>query len=127
MAFTSCFQQLRSCYDSMHSQFQMELRMKKRTTISLAALAISASSSTFALIAGPTDTKTYCLEMYTDTCGSSYAGSCDQTANNERRGAQIGENGCAQGQVALSTGRWSPDEPYQIEIHACMPPNAAQL
>jgi hypothetical protein len=105
----------------------MELLMKKRTTISLAALAISASSSTFALIGSPNDTKTYCLEMYTDASGSSYAGSCDQTANNARRGTQIGENGCAQSQVALTTGRWSSEEPYPIQIHACMPPNATQL
>ncbi len=101
--------------------------MKK--TISLAALAISASTSSFALIGPPTDmmTKTYCLETYTDMSGGMIAGTCDESANNVHRGAQIGENGCAEGQIALTTSKTRRDAHYPIRIRQCLPPNVVQL
>jgi hypothetical protein len=96
--------------------------MKK--TISIAALAVSATTS-FAFMAPPTETKTYCLNMYTDASGA-MAGSCDQTRNNVRSGVQLGENGCAADQIALSTSRWGDGE-FPIQISPCLPPNVAQL
>ncbi|HXW52749.1 MAG TPA: hypothetical protein VEL47_01460 [Myxococcota bacterium] len=100
--------------------------MKKRS-ISLAALAISASTSSMALIAPPTDTKTYCLDVYTNASGGSFAGSCDQTDNNAETGAQVGGNGCAADQIALKTARWNSTQPFPIQIYPCMPPNTVQL
>lgn len=101
--------------------------MKK--TISLAAIAISASTSSFALIGPPADmiTKTYCLDTYTTESGSMMAGTCDQSINNARRGAQIGENGCAENQISLQTSKANRSAEFPIRIRACLPPNVVQL
>lgn len=99
--------------------------MKK--TISLTALAVSASAASFALIGPPQDTKTYCLDSYTDMSGSMMAGTCDQSRNNARSGAQLGENGCAAGQIALTTGKYPGEREFPIRISPCMPPNVTQL
>ena len=101
--------------------------MKK--TISLAALAISASTSSLAFIGQPMDvqTRTYCLSVRSDASGAMMAGSCDQTANNAQRNAQIGGNGCAEGQISLTTSKPSDAEEFPIRMRSCMPPNIAQL
>jgi hypothetical protein len=101
--------------------------MKK--TISLAALAISASTSSFAIIGPPIDavTKTYCLATYTKEDGGMVAGTCDQTANNQLSDRQIGMNGCAEGQIALTTSKSVNAEYFPINIRACLPPNVMQL
>lgn len=102
--------------------------MKK--TISLAALAISTSASAFWVPQDPSTVvhKTYCLEVYTigDT-GDQYAGSCDQSHNNAERHLQINRNGCADGQIALTTTKLKGDKKFPIEIRSCLPPNVAQL
>jgi hypothetical protein len=101
----------------------------KKTTISLAALAISASTS-FALIMpgfGNTETKTYCLSVYSEEDGGMGAGGCDQTRNNTIRQLPLMANGCAEGQVSMYTGKREEESRFPIEIHMCMPPNAAQL
>lgn len=101
--------------------------MKK--TISLAALAISASTSSFALVMPPANMsyKTYCLDRYTDSDGNTTMGSCDQSPNNARGNAQVGQNGCTTDQAALISSKAPWDKDFDIVINACMPPNAAQL
>jgi hypothetical protein len=104
--------------------------MKK--SISIAALAISASSS-FAIVFDPTDsapqwiTKTYCLAVHTHDDGSTTAGDCDKSELNARFDRPLLQNGCAAGQIALTTEKWAEDEGFPINIHSCMPPNIAQL
>lgn len=101
--------------------------MKK--TISLAALAISASTSSFALIGPPApyEVKTYCLDFYGDATEGMIAGTCDQSQNNVSRGDQIGPNGCTEGQIALTTSRTRRDQDFPIRIRSCLPPNVVQL
>lgn len=99
--------------------------MKVNKTV--AALALSASSSAFALIAPPQDTKTICVSVYETADGVKYAGGCDEVRNNEAAGLPILENGCAANQIALTATRWSADLPYNIEIGSCLPPNVVQL
>lgn len=100
--------------------------MKK--TITVAALALSASTS-FAIIGPPTDmqTRTYCLNTYTSMDGGMMAGSCDETANNARRHAQLNENGCADSQISLQTSKRRHEADYPIRVRACLPPNIVQL
>lgn len=99
--------------------------MKK--TISLAALAISASSS-FALIGPPSnnDVRMYCVSVYGGQ-GSMVAGSCDETDNNRYYHREIMDNGCAEGQMAIYTSKSRRQMRYPIEINMCLPPNVAQL
>lgn len=91
----------------------------------IAAVALSTSSA-FALIGPPTQTKTYCLDLYEGQSGATYAGTCDQTANNKTLKKPLLENGCAVDQVALSAHRVAPGK-FNIEIYACMPPGVVQL
>ncbi len=102
----------------------------KKTTICLAALAISASTSSLALIGpnpGAMEEKTYCLGVYSDDEGNMSAGSCDMTRNNEILQSPLGANGCAEGQISQYTTKRDYQESFPIQIHMCMPPNAAQL
>lgn len=96
--------------------------MKFQTTI--AAFALTASSA-FALIGPDTTTKTYCLDQYESDKGVSYTGSCDQTANNKALGKVLLENGCAEGQSALTALSFGGK--FDIEIASCMPPGVVQL
>lgn len=102
--------------------------MKK--TISIASLAISASAS-FALIGpmppGSTVSKTYCVETYQEPDGSMWAGGCDESMNNTQANTTVKENGCAEGQIAITTSKMAAAERFPIEIRSCMPPNFAQL
>lgn len=97
--------------------------MKIKTTV--AALALSASSSSFALMAPPTQTKTICLEVYETAEGVSYSSGCDASSNNVELGLTILENGCAVDQVALIAHKYG--RRFDIQISSCLPPNVAQL
>ncbi|MCA9506913.1 MAG: hypothetical protein KC505_00650 [Myxococcales bacterium] len=101
--------------------------MKK--TISLAALAVSASNS-FALLAplpANYDYKNYCLSVYHRNDNSALAGNCDETANNQTLNRTLQENGCADGQISITTFKRPDQERFPIEIGSCLPPNAVQL
>lgn len=101
--------------------------MKK--TIGVAALAISASTASLALYV-PRDnmvTKTYCLSIYEDVEGGQRAGSCDETDRNTYYQRELNAQGCAEGQVALSTRRYGDEGEFPIRIGMCLPPNVAQL
>ena len=91
----------------------------KKTIMALALT--TASSSAFALTGpgfGAIASKTLCLDAYQNENGVSFAGACDQSANNVYNKAVILENGCAEGQIALvslkfnnkdcSTSTWCP-------------------
>jgi len=97
--------------------------MKK--TISAVAL-MASSTSAFALMAPPTQTKTICLDVYENEDGVKYAGTCDQAKNNQILGATILENGCAEDQIALTSRKYQGGS-WDISIRACMPPNVVQL
>lgn len=101
--------------------------MKK--TISLAALTMSAATSTFAIIGPPVNqqTMTYCLDTYTDIHGGKTAGDCDQMANNRMINAPTGPNGCTQDQIALTTRKLSHEREFPIRVRPCLPPNIVQL
>ncbi len=101
--------------------------MKK--TIGVAALAISASTASLAFFI-PRDhieTRTYCLSVYEDEQGGQRAGSCDETNRNTYYQRELNAQGCAEGQVALSTSRYDSQEEFPIRIGMCLPPNVAQL
>lgn len=101
----------------------------KKTTITIAALALSASTS-FALIGpggAPMESRTYCLKSYTDFDGSANAITCDETANNETEGRTILGNGCAEDQMSLTTAKSISETRYPVEIGSCLPPNVVQL
>ena len=100
--------------------------MKKTIT----ALALSAaSSSAFALMApqNPEEivTKTICLNVYQDAKGVSYAASSDATVNNEFYKVALLENGCAEGQVALTATKIN--KKFDVSIKSCVPVNITQL
>lgn len=94
---------------------------------SIAAIALAASGTSSALVPAPLETKTICLSSYELNDGSILANSCNQAANNEELQLEILENGCAEGQIALTATRWNQDQPWSIEIGNCLPPNVAQL
>ena len=94
----------------------------------LAAFAVTASSA-FALI-GPmpaAEFKNICLAVYDNADGAKWAGQCDQTRNNEIKGLELLENGCAEGQISLTATKHQPSERFDIEIYSCLPPNVVQL
>lgn len=91
----------------------------------IATIALTASSSAFALMPQPAEIKTICLNLYENADGATYAGSCDEAANNVIRGDKILANGCAEGQASLTAVKYSQD--FDINIRACLPPNVAQL
>ncbi len=107
----------------------------KRT---VAALALSISTPSFALMMPATATKTICLDTFESEAGVKYAGNCDQAANNKELNLAVLENGCAEGQIALTSVAYptynqsakqkkKPELKFDIEINACLPPNVAQL
>lgn len=101
----------------------------KKTTIAVAALALSASSS-FAIIGPGHDryvTKTYCLGTYSYGDGSMNAGTCDETNNNAMLNLPRMENGCAEGQMALTTSKRVREANFPIQIRPCLDPNIVQL
>lgn len=107
-----------------------------KRSVSLAALALSVSTPSFALMMPPVKTKTICLDSYEGAEGAKYAGNCDQAGNNAEAGVALLENGCAEGQIALTSVAY-PSYPinnskkeelkFDIEIRSCLPPNVAQL
>lgn len=101
--------------------------MKK--TISLAALTMSAATSSFAIIGPPLDFQsvTYCLDSYTDVQGNKSASDCDQRENNRMTNARTGTNGCTASQVALTTTKLRHEREFPVRIRACLPPNVVQL
>ncbi|WP_141735035.1 hypothetical protein [Oligoflexus tunisiensis] len=99
------------------------MKFKKSVT----ALALTASSSAFALMRPPVETKTICLDMYESAEGAAYAGTCDQSDNNETLKKKILENGCAEGQLAMTAQKWDKRGEFYPSIHSCLPPNVAQL
>jgi hypothetical protein len=101
--------------------------MKK--SISLAALAISASTASFAIIGPPTNIqiRNYCLKTLTNAVGGLTAGDCDETANNRQLNARLGPNGCADRQISLTTTKMSHERDFPIRINPCLPPGAVQL
>ncbi len=113
-----------------------------KRTVSAAALALSVSTPSFALMLPPTATKTICLDTFESETGVKYSGNCDQAANNKELNLPLLENGCAEGQISLTSVAYpsfseapkkkKKQEPAQelkfdIEIKACLPPNVAQL
>lgn len=99
----------------------------KKTTISLAVLAISTASVAFIGQPGNWTTKTYCINVEEDASGNKYAGTCDRSDNNQQLNLVLGTNGCAEGQASLTTRKGRGQQDFPIQIHPCMPPNAAQL
>lgn len=69
----------------------------KRT---VAAVALSISTPSFALMLPPSETKTICLDVFESENGVKYSGNCDQSENNVTLGAKILENGCAADQIS---------------------------
>jgi hypothetical protein len=107
----------------------------KRT---VAALALSISTPSFALMIPASATKTICLDTYESETGVKFAGNCDQTPNNKEAGVALLENGCAEGQISLTSFAYPSYNPsakqkkkqelkFDIEINTCLPPNVAQL
>jgi hypothetical protein len=109
----------------------------KRT---LAALTLSVATPSFANFAPPAEIKTICLGVYESANGAQYAGSCDESKNNEITGAALLENGCAEGQIAVTASRYeSPkgataqkgkakeESKFDVQIKSCFAPNIAQL
>jgi len=97
---------------------------------SITAIALAASStSAFALIAPNLgdEQKTYCVSTYEADDGSQYVSQCDETKNNERENRPLLQNGCAEGQAAISGFKRRSEKKFNIEISACLPPNVAQL
>ena len=93
----------------------------------IAAAALSASTSALALWAPPAEQRTICLDKYENESGAIYGGSCDQSANNETLGLELLENGCAEGQIAITSQRYHNSEQWSVNIGPCLPPNVAQL
>ena len=96
-------------------------------TITSAALIASAASA-FAIV-GPLpgvgervlhqdfqvkqqEQKFYCLNIFETAEGSKLLGSCDESVNNKRFGAEVDEQGCTENQAALSITQ-------NINIQAC--------
>ncbi|RZA25960.1 MAG: hypothetical protein EOP10_05185 [Proteobacteria bacterium] len=111
-----------------------------KRTVSAAALALSISTPSFALMLPPSATKTICLDSYESETGAKFAGNCDQAANNKELALPLLDNGCADGQIALTSVAYpasfvqnSPKQKkntklkFDIEINNCLPPNVAQL
>lgn len=94
----------------------------------IATIAIIASGSVSMAIARPPNPnapkpvlKTVCLKISnTASDRSQTVGFCDQTNNNKRAQADLLENGCAEGQVAIKTYN-------QVAISSCMAPGIVQL
>src|SRR5688572_17861812 len=94
----------------------------------VAAFALGASSSlAFAEGFQAEEFKTYCLGVYENEQGVKYGETCDSSENNKTLGKAILANGCAEGQVSLTTHRFAGETKFQIEIEACLPPNVVQL
>jgi len=93
----------------------------------IAAVAISAASMAYGLTPPPAATKTLCLAVYEDADSVKRAGSCDNTRNNHTLGLPILANGCAEGQISLTSVKYQNSEKFTIEIRSCLPPNVVQL
>lgn len=108
----------------------------KRT---VAALALSVSTPSFALMMPAVKVKTICLDTYESETGVKFAGNCDQATNNAESGVKLLENGCAEGQISLTSAAYpdfsqtpkqkgqEEEVKFDIEIRSCLPPNVAQL
>lgn len=101
----------------------------KKSTISIAALAIATASVSFAF-RGPvpaTESKTYCLKMMTSDDGATLAETCDQSGLNRRFRKPLLSNGCAANQIAVTTEKVGSVDTFPIQISSCLPPNVTQL
>ncbi len=92
--------------------------MKK--TITAFALMASATTVLAMPFPNPNPPKTMCLNVYSAQDKSKTAADCDDSDNNVTLKKQIRKNGCAKGQIAITTY----DE---INIGKCMPAGAVQL
>jgi hypothetical protein len=95
----------------------------------IAALSLTASSSAFGLMAPdqPVRTKTVCLNTYERADGSLELGTCDEAKNNRTERRPLLENGCAEGQAAMTVQKWASQPGFTPQIAACLPPNVVQL
>jgi len=91
--------------------------------ISIAAFALAASTSSFALIGpgGPQrpPLKRACIEITKGAAGVRYAGNCDETHNNETFKRALNAEGCAAGQALFTS--------TTIELQQCRDPRIVQL
>jgi hypothetical protein len=97
-----------------------------RKTITVLAITAS-SSSAFALRAPTVETINYCLNTFQNDSGATFAGTCDQSANNTTKQVPLLENGCAAGQISLEASKYQGSKEFSIVIYPCLPPNIAQL
>lgn len=94
----------------------------------IAAMALIASSNALAIappvMPGQPQPKVvkYCLSLseYETEAGKALYAGCDESSNNKYEKRQLLENGCAEGQVALSIQGGA-------KIRSCMPPGMVQL
>ncbi|OQW46602.1 MAG: hypothetical protein A4S09_05325 [Proteobacteria bacterium SG_bin7] len=90
----------------------------------ISAIALLATSNSMAMPAPHTGPKPVyvkvCLATHVSQKDGSIWGGCDESRNNVVEKRQLLENGCAEGQVALTFKDKSP-------IQACFPPGMVQL
>lgn len=96
----------------------------KKTIAAVAIMASSAAALAFPGMPDPNQPpppfKTLCLNVYPTKDKSKVASDCDDSDNNVRHEKKIKQNGCAAGQVAITT----IDE---LNIPKCMPAGMVQL
>jgi len=98
-----------------------------KATKTIAVLSLAASSSAFALMLPPVKAKTVCLNTYETAQGSLHLGTCDEAKNNKTLDRPLLDNGCAEGQAAMTVQKWEAQANFTPNISACLPPNVAQL
>jgi hypothetical protein len=99
-----------------------------KVTKTIAALSLTAAStSAFGLMMPPVKTKTVCLDQFETNDGSLRLGTCDQSKNNRIKHLPKLENGCAEGQAAMTVQKWEQNAEFFPNIPLCLPPNVAQL
>jgi hypothetical protein len=88
----------------------------------IAAVALMASATTSMAMPFPHNEppKTMCLKVYSAPDKSKEASDCDDSDNNATLKLKLKANGCAAGQVVISTYD-------QLNIPKCMPAGAIQL
>ncbi len=93
--------------------------MKMNKTIASLALFASATSA-HAIVPPNLPTHKACITIYKGEKGATYAGDCDETANNKDLSKPLNkESGCAKGQASLVS--------YSVKVPACMPVGVVQL
>jgi hypothetical protein len=90
--------------------------------VSVASLAILVASTPAFAIRGPdprVEIKEACITVHQGPGGTQYAGSCDETSNNELLKKKILANGCAKDQALFTS--------ISVELHSCPNPHIVQL